>query len=232
MIDVDIHSHVLPNMDDGSKSTLESRRMLIKSEEQGIRYLAATPHFYPEENSPEQFLERRQEAADQLRQEWQPGLPKILLGAEVYYFDGISRAVEISRLCIEGTSLLLLEMPFVPWTDRMLAEVRYLNERSDLTILLAHIERYLRFQRKRVWDELLEAGILMQCNADFFIHLRTRYKALGMLKKGRIHFLGSDCHNMSARPPHLGEAVRLIGPEGQQYLETYARRYLPMGKEA
>lgn len=225
---IDIHSHVLPCMDDGSKSPLESRRMLWRSARQEIRYMAATPHFYPAENSPEEFLIRREQAAARLQAEWRPYFPKLLLGAEVYYFEGISQADHISSLCIQESHLLLLEMPFAPWTDRMLDEIRHLNQRQEITVLLAHIERYLRFQKKAAWDELLQAGVLMQCNAEFFIQLRTRYKALGMLKAGRIHFLGSDCHNMKNRPPRLGEAMEIIGEEGQQMLEKNARRYLPI----
>lgn len=75
---------------------------------------------------------------------WQPEFPKLLLGVEVYFFDGISRAAEVEALRIEGMSLLLLEMPF-PWPERMVNEIRALHSRPDCTVALAHIERYLRF---------------------------------------------------------------------------------------
>jgi len=216
---VDFHSHVLPGIDDGSQSVEESLRMLEASAEQGIRCMAATPHFYPLENNPERFLSQRERALSRLKEAWRPGLPQLLMGAEVYYFDGMSRCKELTDFRIERTSLLLLEMPFQPWTERMIAEVRALHSRPGFTVLLAHIERYLRFQKDTVWDELLEMGVMMQSNAEFFLRWNTKYKALRLLETGRIHLLGSDCHNMKTRPPRLGEALNVIGERRLQMLE-------------
>lgn len=216
---IDFHSHVLPGIDDGSKSVEESLRMLAASAGQGIAYMAATPHFYPSETSPEQFLDQRNRAAERLRAEWRPEYPKLLLGAEVYYCSGISQAGEIEALRIEGTSLLLLEMPFQTWSDRMVAEIRALHNRPGCTVMLAHIERYLRCQKRTVWDKLLDAGILMQVNASFFLRWGTKHKAVHMLDAGRIHLLGSDCHNMTERPPRMGEALARIGDRRLRMLE-------------
>lgn len=195
----DIHSHLLPQLDDGSRSVEESLELLRALAAQGIDRVAATPHFYPDETSPEDFLARRAASAARLEAVWTPELPRIILGAEVYCFEGIARAA-VEDLRIQGTELLLLEMPFRAWTGRMVDEVLDLNARRGVRVLLAHIERYLRFQKQEVWDTLLEAGVLFQSNASFFLDWRTRRKALRMLKGGRIHLLGSDCHNMTARP--------------------------------
>ena len=56
----------------------------------------------------------------------------------------------------------------------------------------------------------LENGILMQSNADFFLPFSTRRKALRLLREGRIHLLGSDCHNTGSRAPHMAEAASRI----------------------
>lgn len=221
---IDYHSHILPGMDDGSRSIAESLQMLEASALQGITHIAATSHFYPMENSPEEFLLRRERAALQLQEAWHPGLPQVLLGAEVYYFEGISRVEALKSLRIEGTPLLLLEMPFQPWTNRMVNEVIALNGLPDFTVLLAHIERYLWFQKREVWVELLEVGVLMQSNASFFLHWSTRHKAVHMLKSGQIHLLGSDCHNMESRAPCLGAALKIIGESDRQVLERRSRR--------
>lgn len=221
----DIHSHVLPRIDDGSGSTEESLELLRALAGQGIDRVAATPHFYPGETDPEDFLTRRAEAAARLTEAWIPGLPRLVLGAEVYYFEGIARAEAAKALRIEGTQLLLLEMPFRPWTARMVDEVLALNARRDVTVLLAHVERYLRFQTPEVWDALLEGGVLAQSNASFFLDWRTRRRALRMLKAGRIHLLGSDCHNMRTRPPRMGKALEAVGQEGRELLEQELARY-------
>lgn len=216
---IDFHSHVLPGIDDGSKSAEESLQMLAAAAGQRITHMAATPHFYPSETSPEQFLARRARAAERLRAAWQPEFPRLLLGAEVYYFEGISRVEELEALRIEGTSLLLLEMPFHTWSDRMAAEIRALHNRPGFTVLLAHIERYLRLQKGAVWDELLEAGVLMQSNASFFLRWSSKHKAIHMLDAGRIHLLGSDCHNMKERAPRMGDALAVLGEQRKQILE-------------
>lgn len=180
------------------------------SAEQGIQVMAATSHFYAEENTVERFLERRETAWKTLSERMEPGMPKVLLGAEVYYFEGMQRVESLSRLRIEGTNLLLLEMPFSPWSDRMVAEIMAVNRLPDTTVALAHIDRYLRFQKAAVWDTLLENGVLMQVNASFFFNRFSKHKALRMAKKGQIHLLGSDCHNTTSRPPQLGEAMNFL----------------------
>ena len=216
---IDIHSHVLPGIDDGSGSVEESLSMLWESARQGVSYIAATPHFYPMEYTPEQFLDRRSASVERLQSAWEPRLPELILGAEVYFFEGMSACGELGRLRLEGTDLLLVEMPFCPWTERMITELMALQRRPGIKVLLAHIERYFSFAPKAIWDELLEEGILMQCNASFFLSWKTRRKACRMLHEGRIHFLGSDSHNMSSRPPRLGDAMAVIGESGRQIIE-------------
>lgn len=223
----DIHAHVLPGMDDGSGSTEESLAMLRASAEQGISRVAATPHFYAWENSPAEFLARRAAAAERLRARWAPELPTLLLGAEVCYFEGMSRVRELDALRVEGTRLLLLEMPFAPWTDRMLRELLLLHQRLGVDVLLAHMERYLRFQKRAVWTVLREAGVLMQCNAGFFLDWRTRARARRMLRSGQVHLLGSDCHNMRTRPPRLGDALQLLGERELAVLTRQLDRLVP-----
>ena len=111
---IDFHSHILPGMDDGSKSTQESLEMLDMLRAQGVDTVAATPHFYARENPPEVFLRRRAEAWNRLRPQLTADSPRVLLGAEVRYFQGISHVDRLHDLCLEGQDVLLLEMPFSP----------------------------------------------------------------------------------------------------------------------
>lgn len=224
---IDFHSHVLPGMDDGSRSVEESLALLRLLADQGAGCVAATPHFYAEENSPEEFLTRRAAAEEKLRTVWQPGLPVLKLGAEVSFFEGISRCEGLDGLKLEGTELLLLEMPFAHWSPRVLQEVRELQARSDMTVVLAHIERYLRWQDGAAWELLLDLGVLNQCNASFILRWQTRRRALHMLREGKIHLLGSDCHSIDARPPRLGEAFAMLGARERELLEENSRTLLP-----
>lgn len=118
----------------------------------------------------------------------------------------------------------------------MVTEILDIQSRRDTTVLLAHIERYMAFQKPAVWRELLDNGVRMQCNAEFFLHWKTKRKALRMLREGKIHFLGSDCHNVTTRPPRLGEAMEVIdkalGSAGRRILNREAMALLaePRGR--
>ena len=207
----DFHMHVLPGMDDGSKDTRTSLAMLARSADYGVDTVVATSHFYAEDNSISRFLARRQAAYDRLVEAMgdRDGLPSLRLGAEVCYFSGVSTVEDLDRLCVQGTDLLLLEMPFVPWTDRMLREVETI-QRSGLQVAAAHIERYLDIQPRRAMEAFLDLDTFIQCNGEFFLSRWTVRRALRMFKQGQIHFLGSDAHNLSSRAPNLGDAVKLI----------------------
>ena len=207
---IDFHSHILPGIDDGSQSVVESLAMLAELKKQKVDTVVASPHYYVNERPPLRFLEKRAAAWEALREALPGDSPRVLLGAEVLYFSGLSRLDELPELCIENTDILLLEMPFRPWTEYMLREVEDLVYRRELTVLLAHIERYLRYMKRDTLDRLLDSGMLVQANADFFLTFLTRRKALRMLDEGSIHVLGSDCHNTTTRAPRLTEAVRTI----------------------
>ncbi|MCR5088452.1 MAG: histidinol-phosphatase [Oscillospiraceae bacterium] len=207
---IDFHSHILPGIDDGSKDLEMSLQMIQAQADQGIDTIVATSHFYATQRSVSHFLRRRQQAWELLAEELSDEAPEILLGAEVLYFPGISRMQELPELCIEGTNVLLLEMPFDSWTEYAIREVNELAVSSGLVILMAHIERYYFKQPLAVWDEFLDHGILMQSNADFFLPFKTRRKAMRLLANDRIHLLGTDAHNMSTRAPRMGEAVLMI----------------------
>ena len=207
---IDWHSHVLPQMDDGSKSVEESLTMLKMQSEQGVDTVIATPHFYANDESVESFLQRRREAYEKIEPSLSEELPRVLLGAEVAYYSGISRMEDLSKLCIEGTKLLLLEMPFSKWTDYVIKEVRELALQRRVVIILAHIERYLGFQSVSVFEKLLECGVIMQVNASFFCRFPTKRNAIKLLNSGIVRLVGSDAHNLSVRPPKLFEAYRYI----------------------
>lgn len=200
---VDFHTHILPRMDDGSRSTRQSLAMLQLEAEMGIDTVILTPHFYASQNSPERFLVRRNQAWERLWDALVDDSIQFMLGAEVQYFDHMDKVDEIPQLAIGVTGVLLLEMPFRPWDDRIVRTVLELNGRSGLQIVLAHIERYSSYCRdKGVWRELRESGVLMQVNASLFSGFLGRQKAMAMMERGDFQLIGSDCHNMAERKPN------------------------------
>ncbi len=206
---IDFHSHILPGMDDGSADLDESLDMLQLCHEGGTEIIVATPHFYAREESIDAFLERREEAYAVLAP-W-VSQPEVILGAEVYYYTGISYTEKLEALCVEGTDVLLLEMPFHRWSKQMLDEVLELAGSGRVTVLLAHINRYWRDQPEDIWQRLADRGVLFQVNAEAFLGgWLQRRRAMGFLNEGRIAVLGSDCHNMDARQPNLDLAMEVI----------------------
>lgn len=222
---IDIHTHILPGMDDGSGSLEESLAMAKESARQGVRLLAATPHFYATQEDPNSFLRRREKSLALLESAWQEGFPTLLVGAEVRYFDGISRVEKIAHLTLDHTRILLLEMPFTSWSRRMVDEVLELQRSRGLQVLLAHVERYLKDQDGQVWETFRQNGVWMQCNANFFLRWQTKRKAQALFKKGEIQMLGSDTHNMTTRPPNLAMAREaLVKSLGQAAWRDFERR--------
>ncbi len=218
----DFHTHILPEIDDGSRSTSESIEMLEKMSSSGIKRVVATPHFYANQNSIDEFLKKRDEAYEKLKPFLKEDFPKIVLGAEVRYYDSISSLEHLDKLCIEGTNLLLLEMPFSKWSRFSVDELLSLCLSGKFTVVIPHIERYLPFQDKRQIEMLFANGMLAQTNANVFFDFFSRKKAIRNLKNQRAQFLGSDCHNLTTRPPNLATAVEVIKNKlGKEFVDDF-----------
>lgn len=207
---LDIHSHFLPKMDDGSKSAEMSIEMLRASVEQGVSTIVSTSHFYADSEPPERFLRRRSHAVRTLEPLLTPSDPKILLGAEVLYYPGISHSEEVARLAIEGTDLILIEMPFIPWSDTVFDELIAFQYNYNLRIVLAHVERYRDIEKRAVYARLFEQPFYFQCNAEAFSSRRSRKLALELMDAGLLHFIGTDCHNTDRRPPNMRVAKETV----------------------
>ena len=242
---VDFHTHILPGIDDGSQDVDMTKDMLLEEQKQGVGLIAATPHFYAHRMSMEGFLERRTEAMAKtlqicrsLEEDLGRALPEILAGAEVYYFPGVGKAKDVTKLCIGDSRCLLLELPFEQWGKDVLKDVRDLIFRQKLCIILAHIERYIGFQKDRsIWDEIMELPVHAQINAGSFLRkngiLRPdKKKRFCMLFLGEHPgtLLGSDCHNMTDRPPNVEAARKFIaeyfGDKALAYMDEVAEKIL------
>ena len=242
---IDFHTHILPGIDDGSQDVDMTKAILLEEHKQGVGLIAATPHFYAHRMSVEGFLERRSKAMAQtqqicrsLEQEQGGALPEIMTGAEVYYFSGVGKAQAIPRLCIGDSRCLLLELPFEQWGTDVLKDVSDLISRQKLCIILAHIERYIGFQKDRsVWDEIMELPVLAQINAGSFLRkngiLRPDKKkrfCMNFLGEPPGTLLGSDCHNMTDRPPNVESARKFIagyfGDKALAYMDEVAEKIL------
>lgn len=208
----DIHTHILPNIDDGSRSPGMSVEMIREEAAQGVRGIIMTPHFYADDDTPEDLWKRRSDASSLVAESLRSlhDLPPILLGAEVHFYQGMSRSESLRQLTIANTRYILVEMPFRTWHRGFVREVQDIGHNLGLQVILAHIERYFDQDKALVRELLEDPDILIQSNAEAFIERRTRRKVLKLLKAGQIDLLGSDCHNMTGRAPNLKEAEDII----------------------
>lgn len=221
---VDFHTHILPSFDDGSKNVEESIQMLALESKQGIKEVVLTPHFYPREDDPKTYLERRNRAYKKLCEEVSKyeGLPTLYLGAEVYYFDGISKWEGLKALTIENTNYVLIEMPMAPWSKRMYQELEAIVHNLGLIPIIAHMDRYIRpFKTYDIPNTLAKLPVLVQVNGSFFLKPSTSLMALKLLKDEKIQLLGSDCHNLESRSPNLEEVTnKIVAKLGKTIIET------------
>lgn len=219
----DFHTHILPGIDDGSASVEESLALLRLEAEQGIDRVVATPHFYANHDTPERFLHRREQAARRLREEMEKNncQTEFFLGAEVYFFSGMSDSDALNELTIYKKKYILVEMPFTEWTDRMYREIEAIYRKQGLTPIIAHVDRYITpFRSFGIPERLADLPVLVQANAGFFLKASTSRMAMKMLSRDQIHLLGSDCHNLTTRKPNLGDAVSRIRTRlGQEAVE-------------
>lgn len=210
---IDIHTHVLPNIDDGSRSLEMSLQMLKESYNQGVDTVVATPHFYIKHDTIESFLKNREKAYNRLIDfiKAEENIPDIYLGAEVYYFNGISKIENIEKLCINNSRYLLLEMPFNKWNDKVFQEVEDLIYNRRLNPVIAHLERFISFQKgTNNIERLLNMKVIPQMNGEYLISFFSKGRALKWINNGVVKLLGSDMHNTESRPQNLGRACDII----------------------
>ena len=121
------------------------------------------------------------------------------------------------ELCLEGTFFLLVEPPMLPWTDAMLDEIEACVSSLHCIPVIAHIDRYMRLlNAPELLNRVMGRKMLIQANAAFFLHRQSQDAALDSLRHGRIHFLGSDCHDLIDRAPNLEAALDVIRKSGAE----------------
>lgn len=220
----DFHSHCLPNLDDGAADIKTSLAMLREVAQQGVTRVVATPHFYIGEHSAAGFFRERQRAYEQIRPYLTGDMPEVLLGAEVLIREGISR-YDLSPFCLQDTDILLVELPFMAPPYWVLEELEGLAYRQGLTLMLAHLDRYLAWYSRDQLEALLDLpGVIVQLNADSVADKRGFRHVCDRLPLASRLVMGSDMHNLTHRAPCIGQAVKVMNKqrEGRRWLERIA----------
>lgn len=187
---VDFHAHILPCADHGSNSVETSLKQLKYASLYGVKRIVATPHFYPHRHTLNSFLKRRDGAYIDLTKHLTDGMPEIRLGAEVLICDNIDRFSGLEKLCISGTNILLLELPFTDFTDNFCISVENLCL-MGYRVVLAHADRY---QADDI-EKLVSSGAKIQLNADSVTTFFKKKHLYNWAERGLVVALGSDIHN-------------------------------------
>ncbi len=209
----DMHLHILPGLDDGSRSMDETCRMVEMEMEQGVSYMCATPHFRLE--SPldrEKVIETYKEICDVLSRRF-PKM-RLYLGQELFYSAGIVKALKEKRaFTLNGSRYVLLE--FVPdeTYPAIFTALKTLVENGYIPVM-AHVERVnaLWKQRERL-DELRSMCIPFQMNTSSLIgsglNPSVRY-CRRLVSEGYIDLFGTDAHGAAWRPPDYRQAAEWV----------------------
>ena len=219
---IDIHCHIIPGIDDGSKYMEQTKNMLRIAYEDGIRKIIATPHYHIGRAMAE--YGDIQAGADKLNQ-W---LRKhhmdmeVYTGCEIYYFSEAMEMLEAGKLhtMAEGRCIL---MEFDPAVDfrKIQTAVNDANMNGYVPIV-AHIERYMcmieNFDRA---IELIRMGALLQINAQSVMGecgKDAQKYTKKILKKKLISFVASDAHSDGRRKPALSECYKYVAKKcGEEY---------------
>lgn len=219
----DLHTHILPGVDDGAQSMDEALAMLHMQAQQGVNVVALTPHFYKNRESVDDFLNRRELAWTQLLAATKDQeCPELVLGAEVAWMPDITEWPELESLCYQGTKMLLVELPIFPWTADVFNSLYNLEGRRGVMPIIAHVERYFHYQKKNDIERLLKMGYPIQVSAKALSKFSLRKKALKLLELYE-GLLISDCHNLQNRVPNLGDAMKIVEKKlGRQASKEFA----------
>ena len=219
---IDLHSHVLPGLDDGSETLAEAAEMCRAAQADGITVLAGTPHVrhdYPTTpDAMEAALARVREAAR--------GTVTVVPGGELDLAELDRAPAELARFALAGNpGYLLVETPYRGWPldiGQRLAQLRALG----MTPVLAHPERNDEVQRRpELLEPLVASGALAQLTAasvDGRIGKRARDCAFDLLDRGLAHLIASDAHRPSVRAIGMSDAAAAVGDEALAHWLTEA----------
>lgn len=211
---IDIHTHILPGVDDGSGSMAETIRMLHIAQEQQISTIIATPHYaIGATNTPVEQLTQLKEQVQVEAHKISKDL-NILLGNELYYSDSILEALKSKEaLTLAGSKYVLIEFNTRETYNNMYKGLDGMIRAGFLPVI-AHIERFRCLLNKEyLISDLIGLGCYIQMNSNSLIgnlfNKEANYNRK-LLNLGLVHFIGSDCHDDKIRIPSMKNTVNTL----------------------
>jgi tyrosine-protein phosphatase YwqE len=199
LVGTDMHSHLIPGIDDGAKTIEDSLSLIRELYSMGFTKLYTTPHIMSDyfRNTPEIILsglDRVREAIDK------ENIPvEIHAAAEYYVDDGFVTKLEKEKLLTFGDNYLLFEISYINCPDNI-DEIIFRMQILGYKPVLAHPERYpFWFNNFQKYSTFHEQGVLLQVNINSlsgYYGLEARKTAEKMAEHGLIDLIGTDCHHL------------------------------------
>ena len=211
---VDMHSHILPSIDDGSRDSEETKILLEEAQKAGFTKIVSTSHYYlgyyeEDESSRKKYIDAINKNLQQNNKNLQ-----VSVGSEIFITsEMVSLLKENKASSINGTRYVLFELPFVSQVQN-LKDVIYSLMSNNYIPIIAHPERYRYVQKNpNMLLELLDLGVLFQSNYGSIIgqYGKEAKKTIKLLLKNNfIHFLGSDVHRKNTIYTAIPEAIETL----------------------
>lgn len=213
---IDIHTHILPGVDDGAKDMSMAIEMLRDAIKTGVTDIILTPHYYKQDPKKDVLIKETFKALQ--NEVLNNAMPiKLYLGREVYFKESL---LEIAKeLTIEQTPYILVE--FSTRIEQSIEETIFNLGVLKLKPIVAHIERY-PYLKKADYISIKKTGGLIQVNAESLIGFegfRKRKLMKFLFKEKLVDIVASDCHNTTTRKPNLDKAYQKVF---KKYGKAYA----------
>lgn len=231
---IDIHSHILPELDDGASTWEDSLQMARMAVEDGIRTMVASPHLFKKRNIDLAEINPKEVILDKIKKFKQKLLAaglelEIIPGCDFpLVFFGMQLLEDDQVLTInDNKRYLLLEFPdfsLPPATE----EICFRLKQQGITPIITHPERHFIFQEMpQKLERLIELGCLAQITAASLtggFGRRVTRVAREMMLKGYFQIMASDAHDTRRRPPLLQKALKvastLVGKDQAEAMVT------------
>lgn len=220
---IDIHCHILPKVDDGSKDLEESLAMARIAQREGIKTIVNTSHFHPdfEYTMGTELIDELESFKEQLQKN---NIDiDVVLGNELYYSDNLLEFIEQGDFhTINDSKYLLIEFSPSKLPNNFIDVIYELKIRGYVPII-AHVERYSDVQEDiNIICDAINEGALIQVNASSIVgkaSLKVNETTDSLLRNNMVHLVGTDAHGSGRRRPLMKEAFDIVCEE---YGETKA----------
>ena len=209
---IDIHTHILYNIDDGA-ATLENSLDLIRLEiENDVDSVVLTPHFDPYFDAMDEFVEKRDRHYGELVEKAAGKNVKLYTGSEVFYSPMLLYYSSLKTLCFFNKKYLLIEFNLYHNFDReFFNDIAKIGEKFNVIPIIAHVESYEQIRKNyRILNKFRDIGCVIQINADHLLDNANNRFFAKLFKNNLVDIVASDCHDTVKRPPRMKEAMELV----------------------